>query len=148
MAYRGGTLMVGNDKCYPNAYFAIGDLFFTTNKENPSVRFGGAWELFGKGKTLVCVDENDSDFNEVKKIGGEKTHKLTFNEMPAHAHNLNAFTNGSGSTGRFTGNYEWSSTSSDTESTRWIGDTTTAGSGQPHNNLQPYITCYIWIRVK
>lgn len=148
MANIGGTLMENNNRYYPNAYYKIGDLFFTTNKENPSIRFGGSWELFGKGKTLVCVDEDDSDFNEVKKIGGEKKHTLTVDEIAEHVHNLNAFTNGSGSTGRFTGNYEWSSTSSDTESTRWIGDTTTAGSGQPHNNLQPYITCYIWIRVK
>ena len=148
MACKGGTLKSGTDNYYPNAYYKVGDLFLTTRNENPSLRFGGTWELFGKGKTLVCVDENDSDFNVVKKTGGEKTHKLIADEMPAHAHNLNAFTSGSGSTGRFTGNYEWSSTSSDTESTRWIGDTTTAGSGQPHNNLQPYITCYIWIRTE
>ena len=148
MACKGGTLKNGTDNYYPNAYYKVGDLFLTTRNENPSLRFGGTWELFGKGKTLVCVDENDSDFNVVKKTGGEKTHKLIADEMPAHAHNLNAFTSGSGSTGRFTGNYEWSSTSSDTESTRWIGDTTTAGGGQPHNNLQPYITCYIWIRTE
>lgn len=129
MAYRGGTLMVGNDKCYPNAYFAIGDLFFTTKNENPSVRFGGLWELFGKGRTLVCVDENDSDFNEVKKIGGEKTHTLTVNEMPYET--LYNPTNRRLSSGNISA---------------W--DFSARGGSQPHNNVQPYITCYIWIRVK
>lgn len=124
----------------------VGSIYISVNNTNPSTYFGGTWVSFGAGRCLVGVDTSQTEFNTVQKIGGEKTHKLTFNEMPAHAHNLNAFTNGSGSTGRFTGNYEWSSTSSDTESTRWIGDTTTAGSGQPHNNLQPYITVYMWKR--
>lgn len=142
MAYRGGTLMVGNDKCYPNAYFAIGDLFFTTNKENPSVRFGGAWELFGKGKTLVCVDENDSDFNEVKKIGGEKTHKLTIEEIPYHSHNLKYKNNASG----FGDGYL--TTARGYEYATGDGAIESVGGNQSHNNVQPYITCYIWIRVK
>ena len=29
---------------------------------------------------------------------------------------------------------------------RYIPDS--RGGSQPHNNVQPYITCYIWIRIK
>ena len=92
-----------------------------------------------KGKVTIGQDTTDSDFNTIGKTGGEKEHILNVYEMPAHNHNLNAFTSGSGSTGRFTGTYEWSSTSSDTEGTRWIGDTVYAGGGQAHNNIPPYI---------
>ena len=31
-------------------------------------------------------------------------------------------------------------------SRNWTGSTSTAGSGQPHNNLQPYRSAYIWRR--
>ena len=80
MACKGGTFQSGEDKYYPNAYYEIGDLFFTTRSENPNLRFGGTWELYGKGKVLVCVDPDDSDFSTVKKTGGEKTHTLTGEE--------------------------------------------------------------------
>lgn len=141
MACKGGTLKSGTDNYYPNAYYKVGDLFLTTRNENPSLRFGGTWELFGKGKTLVCVDENDNDFNTVKRTGGEKTHELTVDEMPSHNHTEKFVGVGwkqDGTSGTYC-------VSSALEPYRVTGD---AGGGQPHNNLQPYITCYIWIRIK
>lgn len=148
MAYKGGTLKKGTDKYYPNAYYKVGDLFLTTNSENPSLRFGGTWKLFGKGKTLVCIDEDDSDFDTVGKIGGEKTHILSVDEIPSHSHEINVFSPESGTTGRFTCNPEWNNRSSDTSGICWIGMSGTTGNDKSHNNMQPYITCYIWIRVK
>lgn len=146
MACKGGTLKNGADKYYPNAYYKVGDLFLTTNSENPSVRFGGTWELFGKGKTLVCVDTSDSDFNTVKKIGGEKKHTLSESEMPTHTHT------------QYYGDIPWvddnasgvsiwgNKTVYNTSVKSKANKTSSAGGSQPHNNLQPYITCYIWIR--
>lgn len=127
--------------------YPVGTYYETSNANwtPSSAGWYGTWQEDTGGKTTVAKS-TDTEFNSIGKTGGEKTHKLIADEMPAHVHNLNAFTSGSGSTGRFTGNYEWSSTSSDTESTRWIGDTTTAGSGQPHNNLQPYIVVRRWHR--
>lgn len=116
-------------KKQPVSTYEVGDLFLTTKKENPSERFGGIWELFGKGKTLVCVDEDDEDFNEVKKTGGEKKHTLTVNEMPYDT--LYNPINRKLSSGNISA---------------W--DFSSRGGNQPHNNLQPYITCYIWIRTE
>lgn len=141
MTCKGGTLKSGTDNYYPNAYYKVGDLFLTTRNENPSLRFGGTWELFGKGKTLVCVDENDNDFKIVKQTGGEKKHKLTIEEMPSHNHTEKYVGVGwkqDGASGTYC-------VSSALEPYRVTGD---AGGEQPHNNLQPYITCYIWIRIK
>lgn len=142
MACKGGTLKSGTDNYYPNAYYKVGDLFLTTRNENPSLRFGGTWELFGKGKTLVCVDDSDSDFKTVKKTGGEKTHTLTINEIPRHSHagwwrkvNASGNTYVAGLSDAYDG-VAGASVASDT------------GGSQPHNNLQPYITCYIWIRTE
>lgn len=142
MACKGGTLKSGTDNYYPNAYYKVGDLFLTTRNENPSVRFGGTWELFGKGKTLVCVDDSDSDFKTVKKTGGEKTHTLTINEMPSHNHSVKYASNDTG----FGDNY-FTAGKKGNYNTSNVPINYTGGS-QPHNNLQPYITCYIWIRTE
>lgn len=64
------------NKCYPFPYYAVGDLYFTINPENPNKRFGyGTWVLFCPGRTVVCVDTSVSNFNTVQKTGGEKKHK-------------------------------------------------------------------------
>ena len=142
MACKGGTFQSGEDKYYPNAYYEIGDLFFTTRSENPNLRFGGTWELYGKGKVLVCVDPDDSDFSAVKKTGGEKEHTLTIDEMPSHNHSVKYASNDTG----FGDNYFTAGKKGNYNTSNVPINYT--GGGQAHNNLQPYITCYIWIRIK
>lgn len=142
MACKGGTFQSGEDKYYPNAYYEIGDLFFTTRSENPNLRFGGTWELYGKGKVLVCVDPDDSDFSAVKKTGGEKEHTLTIDEMPSHNHSVKYASNDTG----FGDNY-FTAGKKGSYNTSSVPINYTGG-GKSHNNLQPYITCYIWIRIK
>lgn len=138
MACKGGTFQSGEDKYYPNAYYEIGDLFFTTRSENPNLRFGGTWELYGKGKVLVCVDPDDSDFSAVKKTGGEKTHTLTFDELPSRTVvQSNMLQGGTGINGTYQQEGSWVMASLDDAGRTY---------DIAHNNLQPYITCYIWIR--
>lgn len=140
MACKGGTLKSGTDNYYPNAYYKVGDLFLTTRNENPSLRFGGTWELFGKGKTLVCVDENDVDFKTVKQTGGEKTHTLTYDELPK----MRYFTGDLD----IPGYYDNDVNSAINTGTHYGLKYPYIGKNQAHNNLQPYITCYIWIRTE
>lgn len=145
------------NKIVTTPYYRVGDLFLTTIATNPSSYLGGTWELFGPGRCLVCVDTSQTEFNSVKKTGGEKSHTLTIAEMPSHTHIQNShkhiipYRNDSGP-------YDVSiyfSYSDGNVKTWWNSsictDTTTAtnqntGGGGAHNNLQPYITCYIWIR--
>lgn len=124
------------EKLYP-----VGSIYMSVSDINPGNFFGGIWEQIAKGRTLVGVDTSDTDFNIVKKTGGEKKHKLTLEEMPKHkpeallntqdsnilgsAINWQVVTNG-----RFYGNDMFK----------------TYGGDQAHNNLQPYFTCYIWCR--
>lgn len=75
-----------------NHVYPIGSIYISINDTNPATLFGGTWQQFGKGRTLVGVDENDNDFNIVQKTGGEKTHQLTINELPSHTHVQNAHT--------------------------------------------------------
>ena len=67
--------------------YYVGCLIMDTKNINPSTYLGfGTWELWGNGKVPVGVDPNDTDFNTVEKIGGEKKHTLTTAEMPSHTH--------------------------------------------------------------
>ena len=126
--------------------FPVGSLFFSTTPTNPSAWMGGTWEAWGTGRVPVGVDTSQTEFNTVEKTGGEKTHKLTVQEAPSHAH---GFQGGSalftqkdqGIKGLGPGSF-W------VEGVGSIPNTSNAGGDQPHNNLQPYITCYMWKRTR
>lgn len=116
----------------------VGDIIFSTSDENPSTIYGGTWVAWGKGQVPVGVDTSDSDFNTVEKTGGEKEHTLTVDEMPSHKHDFGQqFATTSNLSGTY-GYYMIAGTQTDV-----IKNT---GGNQPHNNLQPYITCYMWKR--
>ena len=66
-----------------------------------------------KGRVPVGLDSKDTDFSTIGKTGGEKTHKLTIEELPINSFKAN------GSSGDWT----------------YLG----LSSIKPHNNLQPYI---------
>lgn len=145
------------NKIVTTPYYRIGDLFLTTIATNPSNFLGGTWELFGPGKCLVCVDTSQTEFNSVKKTGGEKSHTLTIAEMPSHTHIQNShkhnipYRNDDGPYDvsiyflHNGGNVKtWWNSSVCTDTTTATNQNT--GGGGAHNNLQPYITCYIWIR--
>lgn len=126
--------------------YPIGSIYMSIQDTNPSAFFGGTWERIAKGKTLVGVDENDTDFNTSSKTGGEKEHTLTISETPSHYHTAGKYdalginhasvVAGSGVTSLVA--------SGSTTSTHVI--TNNSGGNQPHNNLQPFYTCYIFVR--
>jgi hypothetical protein len=118
------------------ALYPVGSIYITTKAGNPSTYLGGEWVEWGKGKVPVGVDTADESFSTVEKTGGEKTHKLTVAEMPSHDHQ------------RGNGNnwvkVEPSQTNGfDSSGSQRTGKT---GGDQPHNNLQPFITCFMWKR--
>lgn len=129
-----------------NALYPVGSIYMSVNNTNPSTFFGGTWEAWGAGKVPVGVDANDTDFATVEKTGGEKTHTLTVSEMPKHSHGLPIF-----SSNPEKENITFADTAfnADKASDGTVGNggrVISEGGGQAHNNLQPYITCYMWKR--
>lgn len=117
--------------------FPIGSTYITQTNTNPSeiLKFG-TWERV-KGKVLVGLDEDDTDFNTIGKIGGEKEHTLTVDEMPQHSHTFN----------KTSGTANYKDTGSGTAYGDYLVNTSSAGGDQPHNNLQPYqVVGYMWRR--
>lgn len=129
------------DMIYP-----IGSIYISTNSTNPSLLFGGAWEPFAQGRTLIGVDTTDTDFDIAENIGGEKSHTLSTNEIPEHNHYLFASAGGSILFPPYSA--KSNGDSGDSSQGGYATVTTTAGGNQAHNNLQPYITVYMWRRVE
>ena len=77
---------ISGNKYYVHPYYPIGAIYLSVSDTNPSQWFGGTWELIAQGRTLVGVDTTQTEFNTVKKTGGEKTHVLTVAELSSHTH--------------------------------------------------------------
>ena len=89
-----------------------------------------------RGKFLVGYNPAEIDYNEAGKTGGEKTHVLTVNEIPAHTHSFGwkkgqADQNESGTFGEL---YDNAAAHNRTTTTSSVG------GGQPHENRPPYYT--------
>ena len=122
--------------------YPVGSIYMSVNSTNPSVYFGGTWKQWGNGRVPVGVDTTQVDFNIVEKTGGEKTHSLSTNELPQTIPRTRIATSGEWSLG------EWGSHNPNQEA--WTsclsGQYDVPIGNEAHNNLQPYITCYMWKR--
>lgn len=123
--------------------YPVGSIYMSATAATTSevaTMFGGTWEAWGVGRTLVGVDPEDEDFADAELTGGEKTHTLTVDEIPSHYHGgiktVSSETSGDQQQGVNTGRYYGNDL-----------NTSSTGGGQAHNNLQPYITCYMFKRI-
>lgn len=109
---------------YPNLYAAIRDLWGVPNSSSnfklPNL----------VGRVPVGYDSADTDFAPVGHTDGEKKHKLTIAEMPAHNHSRNYYNSNWCANGSKSGYH-----GHDGGSKRSTGST---GGNGAHNNLQPY----------
>ena len=159
------TAAVINALVYP-----VGSIYTAVVATNPATLLGvGTWVAFGAGKALVGLDSTDTDFDTVESsvgsaggTGGAKTHTLTEAEMPSHQHFIAAdqylapsYTSAtlSATETMVYGTASGGSVSNESYNLRGIvdavadvGESSVTGSGDAHNNLQPYITVYYWKR--
>lgn len=126
-----------------DAIYPIGSIYMSATMSTAAqvaAAFGGTWVAWGAGRVPVGVDTSQVEFDTVEETGGEVTHTLTVDEMPSHYHNLGQMYDGyhlTGQTSQPRGVYA---------DFAQAVHTTSVGGSQAHNNLQPYITCYMYKR--
>lgn len=150
------------------AAWPIGSVYISVENVNPGPALGGNWVAFASGRTLVGVDDTQTEFNLVEKTGGHKaiqshTHPVdppavTTSSAGSHAHRMPIYSgiNGTRAGGDISG-ANWPSNATSNHYTTSDGSHThtvdipaftsgEAGSGDS-GNLQPYITVYFWKRI-
>ena len=153
-------------KTLPNldAIYPVGSIYMSTSSTNPGNIFGGTWSAYSQGRVLVGYDSTQAEFNTVNKTGGNKltththttaNHTLTVDEMPGHSHAVgdagttnSVIMNSVDSIGEVS--WEHGSNRLAAGSIQYTGGNRPHNHGNtgsaPINNLQPYITVYMWRR--
>ena len=136
----GGKSLI--DRIYP-----IGSIYISTSSTfNPQNVWGGTWRKTADGRCLIGAN----DKYPLGSTGGEATHTLTIDEMPAHTHAPH-----SGYSGFLQSTKGWTNTGAlqfqeDTSGKHKFYNSYNIGStggGKSHNNMQPYLAVYIWERI-
>lgn len=122
------------DTIYP-----VGSIYITLNQTSPSKLFPGTYWKQIKNRFLLSASSTYSALS----VGGEATHTLTKNEIPAHQHSI-WYPNEGGEQSAAIGYPEAGS-----KNTWYVeaSKTSSAGGGQAHNNMPPYLAVYMWERV-
>lgn len=119
--------------------YPVGSVYITFNETSPTDVIGGTWELLEN--TFLYGSAGITGIT-----GGEETHKLTVNEMPAHHHEFRDGVWGwSVSAGFNSGGYSIgvSGGGGNTDTTA----NPVRGGSQAHNNMPPYITVHMYRRI-
>ena len=131
------------------AVYPVGSIYTNaTNSTNPGTLLGfGTWAAFGAGRVPVGIDSGQTEFDTAEETGGAKTHTLSTAEIPSHYH-LSGY--GRDATPRYGTTTGLSSVRIDNDGNAYnstsSAHTSSVGSGNAHNNLQPYIVVYMWKR--
>lgn len=145
-------------KIYP-----VGSIYMSTVSTNPATLFGfGTWEAMPAGRVLLAQGKSSwgTTYN-AGSTGGEATHQLTVGELAAHSHTASSNTTGEHNHGINARAHNGADTaisyfeSANSDRTYYTNNAgghshtitvNNTGSNTAHNNMQPYIVCYIWKR--
>lgn len=141
-----GLLADAVDGVLQTKIYPVGSTFFSlTDSRNPSVILGfGTWAKI-EGRFLLGA----SSSHAADSTGGEAAHTLTASELPDPATYLAVQYAWEG-TGDASGSGNWRFSVTQRQNVSWstIGriKSTSASTGQPHNNMPPYLAGYLWRR--
>lgn len=134
--------------------YPVGAIYLSVTDTDPAALFGGTWERISQGRFLIGAGANVANTTDywgaypagsenfpAGEMGGETTHKLTVDEMPSHTHPERIeWSNTAG----------WGVTGTGPDAHAVVDQgipTGVTGGDKPHNNLPPYLVCYMWKRV-
>lgn len=168
--YKGDGSATNLDIISFNQIYPVGAIYMSTVSTNPATLFKiGNWEALPAGRVLLAQGTSTWGVNySAGSTGGEDKHTLTINESAPHNHTGSATTSGSththaltmqashgksgnGGVPRFSDGDVWSGYK--TQNLSAAGEHSHAitinnsGGGQAHNNMQPYLSVYMWKRI-
>lgn len=137
---------------YPRPYYRIGDFLESTNPNNPGDDgYIGTWELYGKGRVTVCIDPNDTDFNNIENTGGTKKHTHDSGTLGACINPSNDFNNMTFATKKLDEKFTLKGYIGGMTKTSGGGSSDIGveinGSTSSASSLIPYIVVYRWRRI-
>jgi len=136
-----------NIKDIINIVYPVGSIYMSVNDTDPSLLFHGTWERI-KDRFLLA----SGDTYSAGSTGGEATHTLTIDEMPSHNHIVCDDIAGKANVAQINA---WRINELPNTKVTYVqkgqsfngAETEPTGGSQPHNNMPPYLTVYIWKRV-
>lgn len=126
--------------------YPVGSIYLSVESTSPASLFGGSWERI-EDRFLLAAGDSYS----IGDTGGEATHTLTIGEMPEHAHSIGNKPGMGGTPQEWFSQWEWYVKDAwyqfNSGTTTLASRTQYSGSGNPHNNMPPYYTVYMWKRI-
>ena len=134
--------------------YPVGAIYLSVTDVNPAALFGGTWERISQGRFLIGAGANAANTTNywgsyaagaenfpAGEMGGEVTHTLTVDEIPAHTHSERLEWSNTKGWG-LTGTGEGANAVVDQG-----GATGSTGGGKPHSNMPPYLVVHMWQRL-
>ena len=108
----------------------------SVNNTSPGTLFGGTWQRIQDRFLLAAGSSYPAG-----GMGGAASVTLSLSQIPTHDHSIpyKAVSGNKRGVPTWSDDTLWDSTGSFV--------TSGAGSGQPHNNMPPYLTVYVWKRI-
>ena len=71
----------------------VGSIYMTTSSDENTIakmasKYGGTWEVYAKGRTIMGYDSSNSSFSKVEGTGGSATTTLSTGNLPSHTHSI------------------------------------------------------------
>lgn len=116
-----------------NYAFPIGTIYTSEVNISPETFLGGAWQsleqffLLGSGNVYSCGD-----------TGGEYEVTLAVENLPSHVHKYNVIG----------AQYAYAGDNDPIPYFPYNSQTGYAGGDQPHDNMPPYLSVYMWERIE
>lgn len=170
---RGGTILDGGSIVNPSMQkaYPVGSIYFNVNPANPATLIGfGTWTRWAVGRMPIGVDPGNARYDVAEDAGGSERVTLAWHEsgLRDHGHNVQGSTAGSqvnaevASTAAGSnpgGNATLARGATQDGGTRTITSSNhghafnvnSGGSGNAdainsHENMPPFLACYIWKR--
>ncbi|MDD3341461.1 MAG: hypothetical protein PHN72_04680 [Bacilli bacterium] len=122
-----------------NETYPVGSIYISTSSTSPSTLFGGVWEAYGTGRTLVGINTADGNFNTVGKTGGSTTTTLSAANLPSHTHSIPALSGSTNAAGAHTHTYSETTSAAGNHNHTFSGTTSSAGAHTHPNHPNVFV---------